>query len=206
MKKNKIFLIRHGETKDNLAGIPLGQNDSPLTKRGREQAEKTGDFLKDKNIDTVYSSDLGRAAKTAEIIAEKLNLKVSTTPDFRELSLGDWQGLSFEELREKSIQLTKELQEKGIDENEIRAPGGENTFDHRKRAMRKFKEIVDKHQGENIVIVAHSGTNKVLLGAIQNLSVKDYYKINQTNCCINEIHITPSGYEVNKINYFDHLK
>ncbi len=206
MKKTKIFLIRHGEAKANAAGIPLGQNDSPLTANGKRQAVKTGKYLENKNINVIYSSDLGRAVKTAEIISENLNLDVKTTPAFRELSLGDWQGSSFEELRQKSIELTNQMMEKGIDEKEIRAPNGENTFDHRERAMRKFEELVKKHQGDNIVIAAHSGTNKVILGAVRKIPVRDYYQIYQANCCINEIHSADSDYKVIKINYTDHLR
>jgi len=206
MKKTKVFLIRHGEAAANVEGVPLGQNDSPLTERGKEQARKTGKFLKDKNIDALYSSDLGRAVETAEIISGEISLDVKTTPAFRELSLGKWQGLSYEQLRAKSIALTKKMKEKGIDEKEIRAPGGENTFDHRQRAIDKLEELVEKHEGENIVVVAHSGTNKVILGAVRGRPVREYYQIHQANCCINEIHSTPSVYEVVKINHTEHLK
>lgn len=206
MKKTKVFLIRHGEASANVQGIPLGQNDSPLTQGGKRQAEKTGRFLSDKNIQAVCSSDLGRSVETAKIIADRLNLEVKTTPAFRELSLGEWQGLTFEELRERSIALTNEMRGKGIDEKEIRPPGGENTYDHRKRVMTKLEELVEKHLGEEIVIVAHSGTNKVILGAVRDLPVRDYYQIHQSNCSINEIQATSSGYEVVKINYTKHLK
>ena len=63
-----IFLIRHGNTEFNEKKIFRGHFDVPLDKNGIKQAEKTGKFLKDINIDAIYSSPLNRACNTAEII------------------------------------------------------------------------------------------------------------------------------------------
>ncbi len=172
----------------------MGQNDSPLTAEGETQAKKTTQYLADKNIDSIYSSDLGRAVKTAEIIAHKFCLEVNQTPDFREISLGDWQGLSFQELEAREVF-----------EKNIRPPNGENIFDIEKRALPKFHQLADQHPGENLVIVAHSITNRLILTTISHLPVEDYYKIDQANCGINEIHTNSSGFEIIKINYIGHL-
>ncbi len=206
MEKTKIFLIRHAETVDNKAGIPLGQNDSPLTAEGKKQAQKTADYLSNFNIQAIYTSDLGRAQKTAEIIGQKLSLEPINVPEFRELDLGNWQGLGFNEIKFKMIKQTRLSRKDGIPINKIRPQNGENTYDHKKRVIPKFNQIIENHQGETTVVIAHSGTNKLILGAIKQLPVGRYYQINQDNCTINLIHASPDGFEVIKINNGQHLK
>src|SRR5215467_3096506 len=88
----RILLTRHGETIFNVEGRWQGQADSPLTERGRAQAAELARALADEQIAAVYSSDLGRAADTAEEIAALHQLEVRTEPRLREIDVGAWTG------------------------------------------------------------------------------------------------------------------
>lgn len=93
-----IFLIRHGETEWNRARRYQGWSDSPLTPRGIAQAEAIGRrlcTLPEAAGATIVASPLGRARRTAEIIAECLGRTISPRFDerLREISLGSWDGL-----------------------------------------------------------------------------------------------------------------
>src|SRR5664279_1147846 len=92
-----LYIVRHGQTVDNLENRIQGHTDSPLTKLGVRQAEAVADRLASENFSAIYSSDLGRAIHTAEIIAAKHDLPVQPTPLLRELNLGVAQGLTGDE-------------------------------------------------------------------------------------------------------------
>jgi len=93
--------VRHGETEWNLAGKEQGHLDSPLTALGVRQAQALANGLWGKGIQVIYSSDLGRAVRTAEIIADRLGLPLNVESDLRERHLGVMQGLTMKEFRDR---------------------------------------------------------------------------------------------------------
>src|SRR5690242_490228 len=88
----RVLIARHGETEWNLSRRFQGHLDSPLTKRGREQAQRLATRLTAESIAAVYSSDLGRALQTATPVAAGLGLEVLTSPFLREIDCGAWTG------------------------------------------------------------------------------------------------------------------
>ena len=87
-----LYLVRHGETVDNVARIMQGQRHGELTSEGMEQIEGLATSLSDVHFDAIVSSDLRRAYDSAMILAEKLNLPVTTTALLRERDWGDFTG------------------------------------------------------------------------------------------------------------------
>ena len=94
----RLVLIRHGQTEWNKSGRYQGQSDVKLSEEGLAQARCLAEHFPVAHLDAVYASDLSRAMMTAEIVAEKFNLEVRPEPAFRELSFGDWEGLTYEEI------------------------------------------------------------------------------------------------------------
>jgi broad specificity phosphatase PhoE len=110
-----LIVVRHGETEWNVQHREIGQLDSPLTERGIRQAEAIGRRLRSFRIDHFYSSDLGRAVHTSEIIAEyNLGLKVQLDTGLRERNMGEFQGLSWDDIRERFPAKEEEYQRKGF--------------------------------------------------------------------------------------------
>ena len=101
-EKQQFLFVRHGETVGNLEKIAHGQTESPLNDRGIRQAESTATMLRDWNTPyhRVYASPLSRAHHTAEHIAESLGIPLDTHDDLVEGFLGDWEGITYEELHE----------------------------------------------------------------------------------------------------------
>ena len=100
----KLYIVRHGETKWNVEKRFQGQTDSDLTEKGKEKVGKTGEELKNILFDAVYTSELGRAVKSAEIILSKnINKKnrLQKLTELNEVYFGKWQGLSYNEIFEK---------------------------------------------------------------------------------------------------------
>ncbi|MFW5846829.1 MAG: histidine phosphatase family protein [Nanoarchaeota archaeon] len=174
--------------------------DVPLTQEGFEQAKKLASHFKDKKINKIYCSDLDRSYSTAKILADFLKVDLIASPLLRELKIGDWAGQ--DRILEKWRNYYLSEKKKGIPREEIRIPNGENSWDHQKR-IKKFLENIIKEEGE-IIIVAHSGTNKVFIGTINNVDPDDFYTIKQDNTCVNEL-VFNGSWKVLSLNNISHL-
>src|SRR5574338_121077 len=111
----RLLLIRHGQTDWNVEGRWQGHLDEPLNAAGVKQAQALGDYLRERPISAVYSSDLGRARVTAERIAEPHGLSVNTDARWREQNLGVFQGLTTSEINGKYPDEMRQLRENYLD-------------------------------------------------------------------------------------------
>jgi phosphoserine phosphatase len=134
-----ILLARHGETEWNREERYQGHADPPLNETGRAQAEELAERLVGERIDAVYSSDLRRAAETAEIVAARLGLGVEHEPGLREIDVGSWQGLTKAQI-------------------DGRPWDGETYEHHAERVTRALREIAARHLGRTLLVVSHGGS------------------------------------------------
>jgi len=180
-----ITLVRHGETKWNVLGKFQGCQDINLSNEGILQAQ----YLNKKfvnNFDYIYTSPLKRARQTAEIISQSSNTTPMVELDLREINFGEWEGLTLKEIEanfpERFIEWRKD---------ELNGPlcGGDLSLKKASiRAKKAILEITKKHQGENIIIVAHGGIIKAGLIGIFDWKMTMYHKIilgNTSVCKIN---------------------
>ena len=96
-----VLLIRHGQSEGNAAGRVGGHTATPLSARGRKQAEATAKTLASESLTAIFSSDLPRAIETARPLAELTGLEIQSTEAFRERSVGVMEGLTFEDAAER---------------------------------------------------------------------------------------------------------
>ena len=180
-----LYITRHGETLWNTEGRMQGWNDSPLTELGIKQAEWLRDRIKDLKIDVIYSSPTGRAYNTAEIIKGHRELEVIKDDSFREIGLGQWEGLNQEEIKALNVEQHY---------NFWNAPHlynpevGSETFEMlRDRVTPAVMNIVEKHKGQNVLIVTHTMTLKALMTALQNKAISEVWQppfIKQTSLTV----------------------
>jgi broad specificity phosphatase PhoE len=155
--KMQLYLVRHGQTDWNKNGILQGTTDIPLNEEGIKQAAKLAELLQNEKIDFIFSSPLCRAKLTAEMIAEKHELKVIEDKRLKEIDCGEWEGKNSQEIaldprREQWIKY----------ELNSRVPGGESIFDVGKRVFEFLDEIFSKYSGKNILMVGHQLVNSVI--------------------------------------------
>lgn len=176
-KSCTLYLVRHGQTQWNVEHKFQGQGDSPLTDKGIEQAKQAAEKLKHVKFAAVYSSDLLRAKRTAEIITLEKDLALQTSKALRERSFGKFEGTStkafFEKYGLKMRELTKaakhELQENHID------PTIESDESLITRFITFLREVSLANPGENILVVTHGGALRVFLSHLGYLdSLKDH--------------------------------
>ena len=94
----RLILVRHGQTEWNAGGRYQGQSNVALSDTGRKQARFLAERFPVRQLDAIYTSDLDRAKETAECVGKRLGLTVCPEKAFRELSFGDWEGLTYQEI------------------------------------------------------------------------------------------------------------
>lgn len=157
MTSTTLCLIRHGETAWNAEKRLQGHTDIPLNSRGETQARQMAQALKNTGLsfDALYSSDLKRAADTANAIVELFGLEATINSALRERHFGALQGLSISEapLAHPSLwqaHISRDL------EHELN--GGESIIQFAGRVQSVLNDILREHAGKSILIVSHGGT------------------------------------------------
>lgn len=158
--KSNWFLVRHGETDWNKENRILGHTDKHLNETGVKQAEIAADFLRDKHIDLIVSSDLARAKKTAEIIAKVTGAEIILDKSLREIHCGSLEGMLIPEANEKYGAFL---------DRPYKDLGGEALEEVEERAMTALRNHRKDHKHKNVVIVSH--------GALLGLVIKNIRKI-----------------------------
>ncbi len=105
-----IYIVRHGQTEWNVKGLLQGHADSPLTQEGENQAKQIAQELRDVHFDKVFSSDLLRAKRTAEIIVLEKKLAVKTTKALREMAFGKFEGKPYKDINDAFEKLFKQYE------------------------------------------------------------------------------------------------
>ncbi len=159
-----IHLVRHGRTAYNAENRFLGSSDPPLDKEGGRQADRAARLLGHRSVAAIHSSPQRRALDTAKRLGESRGLAVSIVPEFREMDLGDLEGISFHELLAKYPDLAASWRRNPA---KTCLPGGENLAEVSRRAWSSFQELADeaKSRGKergDLVIVAH----RMVLGTL----------------------------------------
>ena len=199
---NTIYIVRHGQTEWNLLGKTQGHGNSDLTPKGIEQAELLADSMTKYPIDYIYSSDLGRAYQTAEIIWNKLSIEVEKTEALREMNFGTWEGRIIKDIIEEDPELYKMWRN---EPHLAKIPQGETLSQIKERTDAFIKEINEKYDGKHIVLVTHSLCARIMLLSFLDSDVKNIYRINQANTALNIIELRDYGPVVMKMNDTTHI-
>ena len=163
-KGTKIIIVRHGESLGNLNQIMLGHTNIDLAPRGYIQAEACAEYLKNEQIDVVYSSDLIRAYHTAEPHAKLRGLQINTSKELRECYVGEWENLPLDEIVEKWPDLFFEGWRKSF--GTFRIPGGESIPEAAERFYCEVLKIAAENVGKTVLITAHAAVIRGFWGKI----------------------------------------
>jgi probable phosphoglycerate mutase len=146
MACNVIF-VRHGQSEGNLLRVFLGHTDRNLTQLGEMQAKKTAEFLKDRKIDRIYSSDLKRAFNTAKPLADLKGIDIIKTEELREIFAGYWENISINDIKEKYVQSYNTWMS---NIGRARLDGGESVIELQERIKNEVMRIVSENDNKTI--------------------------------------------------------
>ncbi len=178
-----LYLLRHGDSRQDQVKRYIGQTDLPLNAAGRSQARALQKNLAGIPFSRVYSSDLRRCLETARIIAAHQGRSIRTLPALREIALGEWDGKSMASIRRR---FPEEFQRRGLDLTGFQPPGGESFRDLQDRVVPAFLEIINKSRGA-LLLVAHAGVNRAILCHVLGRPLDELFKVPQAFGCLNII-------------------
>tara|TARA_Y100000310_G_scaffold345532_1_gene466141 strand:- start:6818 stop:7438 length:621 start_codon:yes stop_codon:yes gene_type:complete len=177
----RLIIVRHGQTEFNLKGFVQGQSDVPLNDTGKEQAQRVALKLQNEKINIAFSSDLPRALETAEAIMKyHPNVKLQLSELLREVKAGELEGTKKSD-DDRKINWTQYY----------KAKDGESFFEGQERMIKFYKEILEKHLGETVLLVSHGGVMGSffihLLG--KDLIWENYVDLRHKNCAYSIVEI-----------------
>ena len=195
----QIVLVRHGATDWNLQHRCQGSSDRDLSETGLRQAEQIAARLRDETIHAVYSSDLKRARRTAELISAHHQLPVVIDERIRELDHGRLEGLTFNEIKQHYGEFLARWR---TEPAELQVPGGERLVDVAERAWTGLNFIATRHtQAEKIVIVSHNFPIVGIVCRITGTSLNSYRNFHLDPCGMTRLQRTSAGdWQVTHIN------
>jgi alpha-ribazole phosphatase len=173
----KLYLIRHGESAAAYDGRYYGQKGLPLSERGREQMAFLAERLSPMRPQRVYSSDLARAKESAEVLASRWGLSPIIRPEFREVNMGLWEGLSYEEISQR---YPKEAAKWAKGASAFRFPEGESLNDLKARVLPAHQKMLGENPDDAILaLIGHGGSNRVILCQALGIPLTRLWRLGQ---------------------------
>ena len=168
---SRIFLVRHGATVLTAEDRFAGATEVELSDEGREQVRRLALRLSGEKIAAVYASPMGRTVETAQILAEPHGLEIQTRDGLREISHGRWEQMTRKEVEAAFPEEAAAWEE---DPYTFAPVGGESGLAVTARALPVLMDIVREHVGEDILIVSHKATIRLLLSSLLGFDPRRY--------------------------------
>lgn len=181
-----FYLVRHGQTDWNMQKKLQGQLDIPLNDTGRSEAAQLSEKLGEVAFEACFSSDLQRAAETAQILSAAHSLTIGLDPRLRERNFGPWEGYLVSEFM---VFEKQDQQPLSIESDEA----------IRKRAFSCLNEIADLYPGSTVLIVTHGGVMGSLLSQLIPIERLSLFDIHIKNMALLQLSVSNGQCEIGKM-------
>lgn len=182
----KLILVRHALTVDNQKSKLSGHIDSSISEEGKEQIDKITNYLKDFDIDKIYTTTSSRTKDTVKKLSELKSIEIIEKESLKEISFGDFEGLTFDEIKDKYPKEFQDMIEKGY---EYKYPNGESLIDSYNRVCIELDNIISNNDDRTILICSHGGTIRNIITYLISNSYKYHwnFKIDNGSVTILEV-------------------
>jgi probable phosphoglycerate mutase len=185
MTITRLLLVRHGATAATEEDRFSGSMGADLSEQGRWQASRLGERLSEQKIAAVYSSPLSRALDTARIVARHCRLEPVTRDGLREIGHGHWEGRKRDDVERD---FAAEYAEWEADPFTFAPLEGESGLAVLARALPVIREIVTAHAGEQVLVVSHKATLRLVLSSLLAFDPRGYRdRLDQAPACLNVV-------------------
>jgi len=198
----RLLLLRHAETDWNRERRYQGWTDTGLSDVGRAQAVAVGRFLAHHPLAAVWSSPLRRALDTAVAIAARQDLAVQVDPAFRELSFGEWEGLTVDQVMSRFPDQYKLWQDAP---HLVARPGGETLKEARERVLDGLAALRTAHDGQTVCVVAHGVTVRILILEALGLGLERLWSLHASPTGLSELEFRDDWTALHRMNTLVHL-
>lgn len=162
----RLWLVRHGETEANVAGLYSGHAPTPLTERGIAQAQTLGTLLRNVPVNNVLCSELERARHTTQLILAEREVPVRNMPELNEMFFGDW------EMRHHRDLAREDAENYAVwcnDWQNATPTNGEGFQAFSQRVERFIAQLADYKASQNLLVVSHQGVLSVLIARLLSM-------------------------------------
>jgi len=174
-KSTRVIYVRHGKADFPYDRLYCDDREDPvLAGEGVTQAEGAARLLQEEDVDVVYASPMLRTLMTAEAIAKASGVPLHTHPGLKERPFGIWDGLYFDDI---ARDYPEEFKAWKRDPVHFVPDGGETIHDHMVRVTAAVTEIVERHPGEMVVIVAHVGPIRMCVTDALQMPLEAYRRL-----------------------------
>lgn len=182
----KLILVRHALTVDNQKSRLSGHIDSSISEEGKEQIDKITNYLKDFDIDKIYTTTSSRTKDTVKKLSKLKSIEIIEKESLKEISFGDFEGLTFDEIKDKYPKEFQDMIEKGY---EYKYPNGESLIDSYNRVCIELDNIISNNDDRTILICSHGGTIRNIITYLISNSYKYHwnFKIDNGSVTILEV-------------------
>ena len=198
----QLVVVRHGETASNAEQRHTGQMDVPLNALGERQARALAHALARERFDLVVASDLMRARQTATAIAPVLEAPVTYDPDLREISAGEWEGLTRAEILKR---FPDDLARWDANATEFPPPGGETVAQLAGRVSRALARARSAQPDGAVLWVTHGVVIGVLICHVLGIDLSHRAQFRRDNAAITELAVGERGGVLLRLNDTHHL-
>jgi broad specificity phosphatase PhoE len=200
-----LLLVRHGQATHNLEGRWEGWGATPLTEEGQQQADAVARRLASWRpaITRVYSSPVLRAWQTAGYIGRALALAPVGHDGLREINFGQVNGQTLESFRATMPEIYARWQDRG--DFTFQWPGGEQRLAFFQRVSQAVSEIIARHPGEQVVIVAHGGSLRAALAHLLPDTMSDWWGYVLVTASLTHVRVAEAGNSLIALNDCQHL-
>jgi broad specificity phosphatase PhoE len=198
-----LFLVRHGQSTWNHERRIQGQLDPPLSDEGRRQAARLGKRLAGRTFSALYTSDLKRAAETAQLVGQAVGVVGMPMAELREIYLGQWEGLRTEELAERF----PEAWASWTDEPDWDlVPGGEGSAAFEARVSLALDRLFARHPQDDVLVVTHGGVIQIALHHVVGRPGRGIFPFRIQNTSVSILEKRNGRVVVSGVNDIGHLE
>lgn len=184
----RLVLVRHGQTAANVARLLSGSTDLPLDATGARQAQLVAlRIASEIDAHALVSSPLARARATAAAIANLTGLQIQESPELREVSFGDFEGLSVAQVEADHPHVAVQM----LDPHSttLRWPNGDHMHEFYQRTQRAFAAIAQEHSGKTAIVVAHGAVIGGYLRYVTGQPINAWRTFNLRNCSLSLVDV-----------------
>ncbi len=184
-----LLLIRHGETEYVAKGIMSARMPGVfLNEKGRAQAAAVAQALSGAPIKRIYSSPMERAHETSIYLANLLHLEVIISDGIIETDVGQWTGLSGEQVKDSPLWQVLHNQP-----SKMQFPGGESFAGMQKRSVAEIQAIADRHPGEMVACFSHADVIRLALAHFLEMPLDAMHRLSVDPCSVSVLVFMPDG-------------
>ena len=193
----KLILVRHALTVDNQKSRLSGHIDSYISEEGKEQIDKITNYLKDFDIDKIYTTTSSRTKDTVKKLSELKSIEIIEKESLKEISFGGFEGLTFDEIKDKYPKEFQDMIEKGY---EYKYPNGESLIDSYNRVCIELDNIISNNDNRTILICSHGGTIRNIITYLISNSYKYHWNFKIDNGSVTILEVQDGFTDITAMN------